>query len=142
MAALLALLMLVNFLDKVVIGLVAVPMSAELGLTATEFGLIGGALHWFFALSAVVGGFMANRRPSRTLLLGMGLFWALIQLPMLFATSLWAIVACRVLLGIGEGRPRRSPPMRYTSGSPTTGATCRWRCCTLAVPWGCWSPGR
>ena len=68
-AALLALLMLVNFLDKVVIGLVAVPMSAELGLTATEFGLIGGALHWFFALSAVVGGFMANRRPSRTLLL-------------------------------------------------------------------------
>ena len=102
-AALLALLMLVNFLDKVVIGLVAVPMSAELGLTATQFGLIGGALHWFFAISAVVGGFMANRRPTRTLLLGMGLFWALIQLPMLFATSLWAIVACRVLLGIGEG---------------------------------------
>ncbi|WP_060513407.1 MFS transporter [Pseudomonas sp. NBRC 111124] len=102
-AALLALLMLVNFLDKVVIGLVAVPMSAELGLTATEFGLIGGALHWCFALSAVIGGFMANRRPTRTLLLGMGLFWALIQLPMLFATSLWAIVACRVLLGIGEG---------------------------------------
>jgi len=102
-AVLLALLMLINFLDKVVIGLVAVPMSAELGLSATEFGLIGGALHWFFAVSAVVGGFMANRRPTRTLLLGMGLFWAVIQLPMLFATSLWAIVACRVLLGIGEG---------------------------------------
>lgn len=102
-AALLALLMLINFLDKVVIGLVAVPMSQELGLTATEFGLIGGALHWFFALSAVIGGFMANRRPTRTLLLGMGVFWALIQLPMLFATSLWAIIACRVLLGIGEG---------------------------------------
>jgi len=33
----------------------------------------------------------------------MGLFWALVQLPMLFATSLWTIVACRVLLGIGEG---------------------------------------
>ncbi|MFJ4348664.1 MFS transporter [Pseudomonas sp. NPDC089401] len=102
-ALLLALLMLVNFLDKVVIGLVAVPMSAELGLSPTEFGLVGGALHWFFAVSAVVGGFMANRRPTRTLLLGMGLFWALIQLPMLFVTSLWAVVACRVLLGIGEG---------------------------------------
>ncbi|MCT8165313.1 MFS transporter [Pseudomonas putida] len=102
-AAMLALLMLVNFLDKVVIGLVAVPMSEELGLSPTEFGLIGGALHWFFAISAVVGGFMANRRPTRSLLLGMGLFWALLQLPMLFVTSLWAIVACRVLLGIGEG---------------------------------------
>jgi MFS family permease len=78
-------------------------MSKELGLSPTEFGLVGGALHWFFAISAVVGGFMANRRPTRTLLLGMGAFWALIQLPMLFVTSLWAIVACRVLLGIGEG---------------------------------------
>lgn len=102
-AFLLAFMMLVNFLDKVVIGLVGVPMTQELGLTPTEFGLIGGALHWLFAVSAVAGGFLANRRPTRTLLLGMGLFWALIQLPMLFASSLWMIVACRVLLGIGEG---------------------------------------
>ncbi|MBT8764921.1 MFS transporter [Metapseudomonas boanensis] len=102
-AILLAFMMLVNFLDKVVIGLVAVPMTQELGLTPTEFGLIGGALHWLFSISAVVGGFLANRRPTRTLLLGMGLFWALIQLPMLFVSSLWMIVACRVLLGIGEG---------------------------------------
>jgi MFS family permease len=102
-AFLLAFMMLVNFLDKVVIGLVGVPMTKELGLTPTEFGLIGGALHWLFAVSAVVGGFLANRRPTRTLLLGMGLFWAVIQLPMLFASSLWMIVACRVLLGVGEG---------------------------------------
>ena len=102
-AVLLALMMLVNFLDKVVIGLVAVPMTEELQLTPTEFGLIGGALHWLFAVSAVVGGFLANRRPTRTLLLGMGLFWAVIQLPMLLVSSLWMIVACRVLLGIGEG---------------------------------------
>ncbi|MEI7112979.1 MFS transporter [Serratia sp. TMDUHS_CL] len=102
-AALLAVMMLVNFLDKVVIGLVAVPMMEELELSPTEFGLIGGALHWLFAISAVLGGFLANRKPTRTLLLGMGLFWALVQLPMLFATSLWTIVACRVLLGIGEG---------------------------------------
>jgi ACS family D-galactonate transporter-like MFS transporter len=102
-AVLLALLMLVNFLDKVVIGLVAVPMSEELGLSPTEFGVVGGALHWFFAISAVMGGFVANRRPTRTLLLGMGVFWAVVQLPMLFVSSLGAIIACRVLLGIGEG---------------------------------------
>ncbi|WP_421684388.1 MFS transporter [Stutzerimonas urumqiensis] len=102
-AGLLAVMMLVNFLDKVVIGLVAVPMMKDLDLTPTEFGLIGGSLHWLFAISAVAGGFLANRKPTRTLLLGMGLFWALVQLPMLFVSSLWAIVACRVLLGIGEG---------------------------------------
>ena len=102
-AVLLAFMMLVNFLDKVVIGLVAVPMSTELGLSPVEFGLIGGALHWLFALSAIVGGFIADRRPTRWLLLAMGIFWAVVQLPMLFVSSLWAIVACRVLLGVGEG---------------------------------------
>jgi len=102
-AVLLAFMMLVNFLDKVVIGLVAVPMGAELGLSPVEFGLIGGALHWLFAVSDIVGGFIADRRPTRWLLLGMGMFWAVVQLPMLFVSSLWAIVACRVLLGIGEG---------------------------------------
>ncbi|MFC6299403.1 MFS transporter [Pseudomonas sp. CCM 7893] len=102
-AALLAVMMLVNFLDKVVIGLVAVPMMQELALSPAQFGLVAGALHWLFSISAVVGGFIANRKPTRSLLLGMGICWALIQLPMLFATSLWAIVACRVLLGIGEG---------------------------------------
>ena len=102
-AFLLAAMMLVNFLDKVVIGLVAVPMMRDLDLTPAEFGLIGGSLHWLFSLSAVAGGFLANHKPTRTLLLAMGAFWALIQLPMLYATSLWAIVACRVLLGVGEG---------------------------------------
>lgn len=102
-ALLLAAMMLVNFLDKVVTGLVAVPMMKELGLTPSEFGLVGGSLHWLFSISAVVGGFLANRRSTRWLLLGMGAFWALVQLPMLYATSLWTLVACRVLLGVGEG---------------------------------------
>lgn len=102
-AILLAVMMLVNFLDKVVIGLVAVPMMQEMQLTPAEFGLIGGALHWLFAISAVAGGFLANHKPTRLLLLAMGACWALTQLPMLFATSVWAIVACRVLLGVGEG---------------------------------------
>src|SRR5690606_13325174 len=83
-AALLAVMMMVNFLDKVVIGLVAVPMMHDLDLTPAQFGLIGGALYWLFSISAVVGGFMANRKPTRTQLLGMGLFWALVQLPMVF----------------------------------------------------------
>ncbi|KAF1052888.1 MAG: Hexuronate transporter [Stenotrophomonas maltophilia] len=102
-AFLLAAMMLVNFLDKVVTGLVAVPMMKELQLTPAEFGLVGGSLNWLFSISAIAGGFLANRHATRWLLLGMGAFWALVQLPMLFATSLWTLVACRVLLGVGEG---------------------------------------
>lgn len=99
----LALMMLVNFLDKVVLGLVSVPMMKELRLSPTEFGLIGGSLNWLFALSAVAGGLASNRVATKWLLLGMAAAWAALQLPMLAASSVWVIILCRVLLGVGEG---------------------------------------
>ncbi|AYZ64216.1 MFS transporter [Burkholderia multivorans] len=102
-ATLLALMMLVNFLDKVVLGLVSVPMMRDLHLSPTQFGLIGGSLNWLFAIAAVVGGLAANRWPAKWLLLGLAAAWSVLQLPMLVAGSIWVVIACRVLLGIGEG---------------------------------------
>jgi MFS family permease len=99
----LALMMLVNFLDKVVLGLVSVPMMRDLNLTPAQFGLIGGSLNWLFAISAVVGGIVANRRPAKWLLFGMAAAWSALQLPMLVAGSIWVVIVCRVLLGAGEG---------------------------------------
>src|SRR5215469_14914003 len=54
-ALMLALMMLVNFLDKVALGLVSVPMMRELHLSSTQFGVIGGSLNWLFSISAVLG---------------------------------------------------------------------------------------
>lgn len=102
-AAMLALMMLVNFLDKVVLGLVSVPMMRELHLSPTQFGLIGGSLNWLFSISAVVGGLVANRASTKWLLLLMAAAWTALQLPMLAASSIWGIIACRVLLGAVEG---------------------------------------
>ncbi|MBN3791766.1 MFS transporter [Burkholderia sp. Ac-20353] len=102
-AIMLALMMLVNFLDKVVLGLVSVPMMRDLHLSPTQFGLIGGSLNWLFAIAAVAGGLAANRWPAKWLLFGMAAAWAALQLPMLVAGSIWVVIACRVLLGIGEG---------------------------------------
>jgi len=101
--ALIAILMVINFLDKVVLGLVSVPMMDELQLTPVQFGLIGGSLHWFYAVAAVAGGFLANRVAARWILFGMALLWSAVQLPIFAAQSIWVIIACRVLLGIGEG---------------------------------------
>jgi len=99
----LALMMMVNFLDKVVLGMISVPMMHDLGFTPTQFGLIGGSLNWLFAISAVVGGMLSDRISTRVILLVMTLSWSLLQLPMLFATSLPVILLLRVLLGAGEG---------------------------------------
>jgi len=103
MVALLFLFMLVNFADKTVIGIAAVPMMQELRLSPREFGLIGSSFFLLFPVSAVVTGFIVNRVQTRWALLVMGLVWALTQFPMLGTVGFATVVACRVALGAGEG---------------------------------------
>ncbi len=95
--------MLVNFADKAVVGLAAVPIMKELALTPKQFGLLGSAFFLLYSLSAVLVGFVANRRPTRTILLVLALSWALVQFPMVFQVSFATLLVCRILLGVGEG---------------------------------------
>jgi len=101
--ALLFLFMLVNFADKAVIGIAAVPIMQELQLSPRQFGLLGSSFYLLFAVSAVVTGFIVNRVQTRWALLVMGLVWALTQFPMIGTVGFAAIAACRIALGAGEG---------------------------------------
>jgi MFS transporter, ACS family, D-galactonate transporter len=101
--ALLFLFMLINFADKAVIGIAAVPIMKDLNLSPRQFGLIGSSFFLLFSLSAIVTGFIVNRVQTRWALLVMGLVWALTQFPMLGAVGFGTLVACRVALGAGEG---------------------------------------
>jgi MFS family permease len=101
--ALLFLFMLINFADKAVIGIAAVPIMQELRLSPREFGLIGSSFFLLFSISAIVTGFIVNRVQTRWALLVMGLIWALTQFPMLGTVGFTTLVACRVALGAGEG---------------------------------------
>jgi MFS transporter, ACS family, D-galactonate transporter len=101
--ALLFLFMVINFADKAVIGIAAVPIMQELKITPSEFGLIGSSFFLLFALSAIVTGFVVNHIQTRWVLLAMGLVWALTQFPMMGAAGFGTILACRIALGAGEG---------------------------------------
>src|SRR5580704_19636039 len=101
--ALLFLFMLINFVDKAVVGLAAVPMMKELNLSPSQFGLLGSSFFLLFSLSAVVTGFIVNRVATRWALLTMGIIWALTQFPMLGAAGFATIMASRIALGAGEG---------------------------------------
>jgi MFS transporter, ACS family, D-galactonate transporter len=103
MTALIFLFMLINFADKVVVGLAAQPIMAELHLTPEQFGLIGSSFFFLFALSAVIVGFITNHVPTRHTLLVMAIVWSLVQFPMLGTVSLEVLIACRIILGAGEG---------------------------------------
>ncbi|CAG2159599.1 MFS transporter [Cupriavidus numazuensis] len=102
-ALLLVVYMVINFADKIAVGLLAVPMMTELKLSPTDFGLIGSSFFWLFAVAGVAGGFMANRRPATGMLLAMALAWSVLQIPMALSSSILVLVVARVLLGVAEG---------------------------------------
>ncbi|WP_144146844.1 MFS transporter [Paraburkholderia sp. BCC1884] len=102
-ALLLFMFMSVNFIDKIAVGLLAVPMMDELKLTPTQFGMVASSFFWLFAIAGVAGGFLANRVATTGLLLGVALIWSLCQIPMAVSSSLVVLVVARVLLGIAEG---------------------------------------
>jgi MFS transporter, ACS family, D-galactonate transporter len=100
---LLFLFMLINFADRAVLGLAAIPIMQELELSHTQFGLIGSSFFIFFSVGAVIGGFLVNRVGTNWVLAGSALIWSLCQLPMLLPVSMAALIANRLVLGFGEG---------------------------------------
>jgi MFS transporter, ACS family, D-galactonate transporter len=106
--ALLFAFMIINFADKIIIGLAGVPIMTDLKLTPKEFGLVGSSFFFLFSISAVVTGFIVNRIRSKTALLVMGLIWALVQFPMVGTIGIEMLIACRIVLGAGvSGRASR-----------------------------------
>ena len=103
MAALLFVYMMINFADKAVVGLAAVPIMRELDLTPKQYGALGSSFFLLFSLSGVLVGFQANRRPTRWIILLLAASWAVVQFPMIGAVSFTTLLVCRVLLGVGEG---------------------------------------
>src|ERR1700712_4410086 len=100
---LLFLFMLVNFADKMVVGLAGVPIMAELNLEPEQFGLLGSSFFFLFSVAAIVVGFVVNRIATRWVLLALALTWALAQFPMVGHVGFATLVICRVILGAGEG---------------------------------------
>ena len=100
---LLFLFMVVNFADKIVVGLAGVPIMTELKLEPEQFGLLGSSFFFLFSIAAIVVGFIVNRIDTRWVLLVLAAVWALAQFPMMATVSFTTLLICRVILGAGEG---------------------------------------
>src|SRR5260370_5756851 len=84
---LLFLFMLVNFADKIVVGLAGVPIMTELKLDPGQFGTLGSSFFLLFSISAIIVRFIVNRVATRWGLLSLTSIWALAQFPMLRTLS-------------------------------------------------------
>ncbi|MFD6244576.1 MFS transporter [Streptomyces roseolus] len=101
---LLVVFMMVNFADKSVLGLAADEIRADLGLTATQFGLANSAFFLLFSVSgALVGLLLADRVTARWLLLAMAVLWSLAQIPPAIGGGLAVLIGSRLVLGAAEG---------------------------------------
>src|SRR5436309_13638753 len=100
---LLFLFMLVNFADKIVVGLAGVPIMTEMKLEPEQFGLLGSSFFFLFSISAIVVGFIVNRVATRWVLLALAVIWSVAQFPMVGTVGFTTLLICRVILGAGEG---------------------------------------
>ncbi|ASW10959.1 MFS transporter [Rhizobium sp. 11515TR] len=93
-----------NFFDKLVFGLSAVSIMKDLGISPQQFGLIGSSFFLLFSISGVlVGLFVIGRVPVKWILVILAAIWSIAQIPIYFTSSVTVLVACRILLGLGEG---------------------------------------
>lgn len=101
--AMLVVFQIIAFADKAVLGLVATDAMAELGITPVQFGFIGSAFFFLYAVVSFAAGAIAGRVSVRWIILAMGLTWAVMQFPMLLGGGAAALLITRIVLGGAEG---------------------------------------
>jgi len=97
------LLAVINFADKTVIGLAAVPIMDDLQLNYEQWGIVGSSFFWLFSIAGIVGAALSDRFGTEKMLLLMAIIWTVAQSLTVFAAGLPFLILTRVLLGAGEG---------------------------------------
>lgn len=98
----LALSVLLNYVDRGAIGVAAPLMKDELALSATGFGLAVSAFFWIYAPMCVTAGLLCDRMcVYRLFAAGVGL-WAVSTLMTGLVSGLAMLVVLRLFLGLGE----------------------------------------
>lgn len=102
LVGLIGLSILLNYVDRGAIGIAAPLMKSELGLSATGFGLAVSAFFWVYAPMCLVVGWLCDRFcVYRVFSLGVAI-WALATFLTGFVGGLVALLALRLVLGLGE----------------------------------------
>jgi sugar phosphate permease len=93
---------IVNYLDRSTLSIANHSVSGELGLSASQMGLLLSAFSFSYAFSQLPMGVLLDRFGAR-LMLGVGMFvWSVAQLFGGFVQTLQQFLIARICLGIGE----------------------------------------
>ncbi len=100
--ALMFLLTLVTYLDRVAISATAAVMSDELGLSRTRMGEVFSAFVLGYVLFEIPGGWLADRFGARSLLTRVVVWWSAFTALTGAAWSFTSLIVIRFLFGCGE----------------------------------------
>ncbi len=99
---LMALAILINYVDRGNLATAAPLIKAELRLTNTQYGILVSAFFWAYVPGQIVAAWFVQKiNAYRTLALGLAL-WSTATIATGFASGFVMLLALRVLLGLGE----------------------------------------
>ena len=94
--------MIFCYAQRGALGIAAPSMMKELGLSAAVMGLLLSAFSWSYSFMQMPAGWLVDRfGVKRSYALGFA-FWSLVSAVTGFARGLWALIAIRVFMGVGQ----------------------------------------
>jgi len=101
--AILLLAYIFNFIDRQIIGILAVPIKAELKLSDTELSLTGGiAFALFYSGIAIPVAWLADRKSRVNIIAVSVALWSAFTALCGFAQNFWHLFLARMGVGVGE----------------------------------------
>jgi ACS family sodium-dependent inorganic phosphate cotransporter len=93
------------YIDRISISVAIIPLAREFGYDSAAQGLVLSAVFWGYIWTQLAGGWMADRFGGHRVLAAGVAIWSLATfvMPPAAAASFSALLAARVLLGLGEG---------------------------------------
>jgi MFS family permease len=91
-----------NYADRQAIFAVFPLIKQQLALTDVQLGIVGAAFMWVYALFGPLAGWLCDRLPRKTLVLGGLIAWSLVTALTAVCHTYGQLVLCRALSGLGE----------------------------------------
>jgi MFS transporter, ACS family, tartrate transporter len=93
---------LFNYLDRTSVGIAALTMNQQLGLTASQFGLAGGILFLSYSVFEIPSNLLLYRYGARRWLARIMISWGLVSAANAFVIGPHSFYGARFLLGLAE----------------------------------------
>lgn len=93
----------ITYLDRVNVSTAAAGFGKEFKLSRTEIGLVFSAFAYPYLVFQIIGGWVSDKYGAKRTLIWCGALWASATILTGFSGGLAAMLAARVLLGLGEG---------------------------------------